>query len=829
MHISRIRIWHIISRTHQISTRSFHIEARSHRSHSIKNSLLEPGRSSSISNLTVKLRSFIIGSSLLYFLYQVDQVQNTSIAQPKNSEHNQQDEDLSVLESSAEIPGICSAPPSQARKLIPAELSTWGISATRLSFFSTDNSNIDSVKSTIVEYVLPAWAISLPAHLSKLQKELSMAPGSLADELWKAAQDPYLHPEINKDARVRVSSDLCEEEKNYLKRRKIFTKNALASYLQIPQEEVHVDDVPTIAIVSSGGGLRALVSGTGSLLATKRDGLFDCTAYTAGVSGSCWLQALFNSSLTNQSFENVIRHLKARIGVHIAYPLDALTTLNTAPTNRYLLSGIIEKLYGDPNSNIGLVDVYGLLLGARLLVPKGNLAVNDADLKISSQRKFIDHGHYPMPIYTAVRHHIPASKDSSIMEKFTNNFSERVSSKADKEAWFQWFEVSPYEVFCEEFGAGIPTWSIGRKFEGGINVPHDESGIQLPELRLTLLLGIFGSAFCATLSHYYKEIRPLVSGLTGFGSLDEMIVDKNEHMSKVHPINPSSIPNYTYKMNDVLPETVPEEVYQARYIQLMDAGMSNNLPIYPLLRPGRDVDVLIAFDASADVKTENWLSVAEGYARQRGIKGWPVGAGWPKPSDSSETAIRKLEKAEASTAVEAEVKLEAAKNEDEKLAKRHQPRGEQELTNNHDSNSELGHCTIWVGRMEERSSSADMVKSKAVEEDWELMEPNSGITIIYFPFLSNPRIEKVDPATSEYMSTWNFVYTSSEIDNVVALAQANFDEGKERTRRCIRAVYERKKKQREERETAQKNLRRRRKVRLGTVGKKGEGDHFYLT
>jgi len=51
--------------------------------------------------------------------------------------------------------------------------------------------------------------------------------------------------------------------------------------------------------------------------------------------------------------------------------------------------------------------------------------------------------------------------------------------------------------------------------------------------------------------------------------------------------------------------------------------MSNNLPIYPLLRPGRDIDILIAFDVSADIKTENWLSVADGYAKQRGIKGWP--------------------------------------------------------------------------------------------------------------------------------------------------------------------------------------------------------------
>jgi cytosolic phospholipase A2 len=42
-------------------------------------------------------------------------------------------------------------------------------------------------------------------------------------------------------------------------------------------------------------------------------------------------------------------------------------------------------------------------------------------------------------------------------------------------------------------------------------------------------------------------------------------------------------------------------------------------------------------------------------------------------------------------------------------------------------------------------------------------------------------------------------------------------------------VYERKKKKREARESAERESRWRRKVRLGIVGKKGEGDHFHLT
>lgn len=78
--------------------------------------------------------------------------------------------------------------------------------------------------------------------------------------------------------------------------------------------------------------------------------------------------------------------------------------------------------------------------------------------------------------------------------------------------------------------------------------------------------------------------------------------------------------------------------------------MSNNLPLYPLLRRDRNVDIIICFDASADIKQENWLSVAEGYAKQRNVRGWPVGAGWPGAKDETNT---ELDAADAATAQQA--------------------------------------------------------------------------------------------------------------------------------------------------------------------------------
>ena len=652
-----------------------------------------------------------------------------------------------------------------------------------------------------------------------------MAPGSLADEIWQEAHDSVANPEIEREARVRVSEDLCDEEKHFLARRREKTRVALARYLGLPDEEVHADDVPVIAFSGSGGGLRALVAGAGSMLAAKEDGLFDCVTYTAGVSGSCWMQTLYHTSVGKQSPARMIDHLKARIGTHIAYPPVALASLNQAPTNKFLLSGFVEKLKGDPNAEVGLVDVYGLLLAARLLVPKSEIGVNEHDLKISHQRRNLEHGDHPMPIYTAIRHEIPVLEKASDEEIADNHPSEQTKEVAKREAWFQWFEITPYELFCEEFSAGIPTWAIGRKFEQGHDLPQ-EDGIRVPELRLPLLMGVFGSAFCATLAHCYREIKPMVKGIAGFSSLEDMIEDRNDDLSKVHPINPASFPNFAYKMEGMLPETTPESIYKSTHLQLMDAGMSNNLPIYPLLRPGRDVDILVAFDHSADVKQDNWLAVADGYARQRGIKGWPIGVGWPKESDPVETTTAQLDSAQAQTAEEADAKVAEAKADQQDHLQDVADGKKAAITQSSQDSGDLGYCTVWVGTTEERSADTSEVQSKAVQEDWQLMQPDAGIAVVYFPYIKNPKVENVDPQKSEYMSTWNFVYTPEEIDSAVELARANFDEGKEQTRRCVRAVYERKKRIREEREGAERKERWRRSVRKGVVGRRGDGDLF---
>jgi phospholipase A2 len=155
-------------------------------------------------------------------------------------------------------------------------------------------------------------------------------------------------------------------------------------------------------------------------------------------------------------------------------------------------------------------------------------------------------------------------------------------------------------------------------------------------------------------------------------------------------------------------------------------------------------------------------------------------------------------------------------------------------TEKQQSGNDLSHCTVWVGSKTEHTTDQEPPPCKRLDvnddaHDTHVMSADAGIAVIYFPLTANEKVPGVDPQTSDFLSTWNFVYTPEEIESVVSLARANFEEGKEQTRRTIRAVWMRKRDARLEEEKHAREMRKRLRMRkgqpLGTVGV-GEGDHF---
>ena len=118
-----------------------------------------------------------------------------------------------------------------------------------------------------------------------------------------------------------------------------------------------------------------------------------------------------------------------------------------------------------------------------------------------------------------------------------------------------------------------------------------------------------------------------------------------------------------------------------------------------------------------------------------------------------------------------------------------------------------------------------------LSDAWHIRDPDAGIALIYFPFLANEKVPGVDPMQSEFMSTWNFVYTPEEIDKVVQLARANFKEGEEQTKKVIRAVWERKRAARLMQEKEELDYRRSARMQRGSAHRwrncdHGQGDQF---
>jgi len=325
------------------------------------------------------------------------------------------------------------------------ESNPWLLFTEKLSIVTDSITSVNLSKLPHLDFI-PQWTLSLPDWLTKLQRELNMEPGSLADEIWQEAQDPVMNPELQWEATVRISDDLCDEEKAYLQNRRLFTRRALAKYLNIRERDINEEDVPIIAITGSGGGLRAMVAGAGSMEAAKKAGLFDCTTYMVGVSGSCWLMSTY-FTVGRRDFSRCIEHMKDRLGVHIAYPPAALDLVNCAPTNKYLLRGIVERLK-QGYASFGLVDIYGLLLAARLLVPSNELVVKDEEMKLSNQAKYVATGEQPLPIYTAVRHEIPGLGGEGEAQTERDGpavSNEEAKEQAKREAWFEWAEWTPFE------------------------------------------------------------------------------------------------------------------------------------------------------------------------------------------------------------------------------------------------------------------------------------------------------------------------------------------------------------------------------------------------
>lgn len=254
-----------------------------------------------------------------------------------------------------------------------------------------------------------------------------------------------------KQAHVRFEKSLCEEEIEFLNKRSKITKEGLEEYLDFSLDDKYV---PRIAFCGSGGGCRAMVSTLGFIIGMQNIGLIDCLTYIAGVSGSTWTLGLWTSLGISPS------DLRGNIATKFAQNL--ITRPNSKGASE--LVTILRQKWTPGNRNLSLVDIYGAQLAAGLLhdtKPAG------CEYKLSHQSEQLIDADIPMPIYTAVQRQV--------------------------DGYHSWFEFTPYEVGSSDYNAFVPTYGFGRAYRKGVSIDMNS------EPSLGLLLGTFGSAFCAPL------------------------------------------------------------------------------------------------------------------------------------------------------------------------------------------------------------------------------------------------------------------------------------------------------------------------------------------
>ncbi|KAI0784211.1 FabD/lysophospholipase-like protein [Abortiporus biennis] len=646
-------------------------------------------------------------------------------------------------------------------------------------------------------------------RISSLILELGMGPGSLYSEIVNDPPDPDIYPEIEWDAEVRLGEDVCLSERAFLRERKRRMRKHFAQLFGVHEKDIDERDLPIVALAGSGGGYRAMLNTIGSLIGAESCGLFPCLTYTAGVSGSCWaLSVLYTGVAGSHRAQDAAKHIVDRIKTSYL-DVETLDEMVTPPTNKYLLSGILRKASG-PASMASLVDVYGTLLASRIYVPSQTENLDHRHLSLHWIRRGVDSGELPLPIFTAIHQaataenvkslrNVKEAKQISVDVNKEHALSEE-QTRLERTVRCLWYEFTPFEVGCDETGAWIPSWALGRQFKNGKNTERR------PELGLTILSGIFGSAFCASLKLYFKEIQPTLKLLPPqlYGWLEEIVTENEKDLGLIHPVLPDQVPNFLKGLDGQLREGSPGDITQQDCMSFMVTEL--NIPYYPLLR--RNVDCIIALDASADSQ-DLWFTRAEELAAKRGLSTWPKGTKWPVQVQSkvdsleSQTASSLSNDSPGQDTTTDETNLKLARTQESELAgqadreEHAESRGMPKIEpsdESHRTSPPFSSCEVWIGS----SNSTEMGSSRLDDLDEDALLQRDGIGVVYIPLAAN---EKKVPGFDPFIiSTWRREVSTEESQALLDVAEANFLESKEKIIRLLRAIWLRKKREREDRE-----------------------------
>ena len=200
---------------------------------------------------------------------------------------------------------------------------------------------------------------------------------------------------------VRTATGISASESSYISSRAPIASAALGAWLQKVNSAFSTANLPAVALTTSGGGLRSLLTGAGVIQAfDARDsnvgtsGLYQGLTYQAGLSGGGWLL----SSFAGNNYPTISNLQSTLWTTAFAESLLIPANLGVGGAYAQITADVLAKnAAGYPPT---IVDVYGRLLAYQLLKgPDGGVATELSS--ITSFSNFTSHN-VPYPIITSL-------------------------------------------------------------------------------------------------------------------------------------------------------------------------------------------------------------------------------------------------------------------------------------------------------------------------------------------------------------------------------------------------------------------------------------------
>lgn len=428
------------------------------------------------------------------------------------------------------------------------------------------------------------------------------------EELEKIRKEsPFFTKNPYKDSQAYVSkgNNLGSEESSSLEKRLSKVRPAVEKLLGRS-----VKTTPRIAMVGSGGGFRAMLCTLGFLTGAQEIGLLDATTWFSSLSGSSWAAGVLYMNEVKSGGTQTVREIRDKTIKMIANKdlYKPLSDHELQLMHDYILARAATL------QPFSAVVVWGALLMNRLFE---NFGDERHMLNLWQMKSIVETGQWPIPIFTAVQ-----------------------GAKGFEREQREWFEFTPWQVGSPWLGCYIPTWAFGRGFIMG------KSDFRLAE-NLGFCLGTFGSAIALSISDIIQEMEKEIDQTSSIKKVGlkalKILLDQFAKLPPevLAPLMTASGYSATKggKVSDVrllggvthnfVLQMPQEKLRNDIYLQLIDAGISFNLPYPPISgeRPERKADIIIFFDGSREIKESglvvNQLRLTEQYARRKKLK-FPV-------------------------------------------------------------------------------------------------------------------------------------------------------------------------------------------------------------